>query len=215
MEKLFAEHQISCFEYYAQLPYYRHMLLQYGDEKSQKLMEACDFFEKYVSRKMLGKSIEKRPMIKIQPEKIDYTPLHTFLSHFALMPRVFEESETQQADLEITDKMILEKYGVSGVLGQDILFEWAKLLNYPGNNDLAQLKSFFTEQKKEVHGVYFDGKDRVINENNASDDEFAKDGELDDLQAIERMRNYIYDNTHGAMHQGKMFTESDEINQEL
>lgn len=88
-------------------------------------------------------------------------------------------------------------------------------MSYTGKNNLEALKHFFHESKKEVNGIYFDGKNWVVNENNGSDDEFAKDSELSSLSAIEKMREYVYANTHGNLLHGKMFTESTEVNKEL
>jgi hypothetical protein len=71
-------------------------------------------------------------------------------------------------------------------------------LNYNGKNSLDALKLFFHESKKEVNGIYYDGSDWVINENNGSDDEFAKDEELNSVSNIEKMREYVEDNVNGS-----------------
>ena len=93
LEKLFVSDQTALFEWYAQLPYYRDVLMNYGDEKRDELLSACDFFANYMQYKMLGKSIDKWPQVAVDPEKIDYTPIHEFLSHFDRVARVVDAQE--------------------------------------------------------------------------------------------------------------------------
>ena len=214
LEKLFNENQISLFERYAELPYYRDMLLSYGEEDQAKLLASCDYFQQYMHYKMLGKPIDKRPQIVLDEKQIDYSLLHNMLSHFALIPTVLEEKEAVEYSY-LTDNMLLEYYGVSDSIGQNILFDCAKILNYNGKNTLEELKHFFHKGNKEVHWIYFDGKHWVINENNGSDDEFALDTELNTLPAIEKMKKYIDANVNGNFLNGSMFTESVSVNKEL
>lgn len=67
--------------------------MNYGDEQRDELLAACDFFAKYMQYKMLGKSLDKRPKVEVDPEKIDYTPIHEFLSHFDRVARVVDAQE--------------------------------------------------------------------------------------------------------------------------
>lgn len=214
LEKLFNENQLSLIEMYAQLPYYRAILMNYGEGDQQKLSASCDYFQQYIQYKMLGKSLDKRPKIALDEENIDYRPIHNLLSHFALIPNVVEQNELQNTDY-LTDKMLLDEYGVSGNIGQNILFDCAKILSYSGKNNLEELKHFFHEGKKEVYWIYFNGKHWAINENNGSDDEFALDSELNSLSAIEKMKSYINANVNGNFLNGAMFIESKEVNKEL
>jgi hypothetical protein len=136
------------------------------------------------------------------------------MSDFTIAPTVLDENESKNYKW-LSDEEILEKYWISGILWQDILFECAKLLNYNGKNSLDDLKLFFHESKKEVNGIYYDGSDWVINENNWSDDEFAKDAELNSISNIEKMREYVNDNVNGSFIHGSMFTENTSINKEI
>lgn len=164
---------------------------------------------------MLGKSVDKRPKIDMHPEKIDYVPLHSFLTAFSVGPRLVDAQEGEKTDLAISDEQLLKEYGISASLGQNILFAYAKLLSYPGENELQALKIFFNEAEKGVKGIYFDGKHWVVNENNGSDDEFAADNELNTLANIRKMQEYVQKNTDGSFLYGDMFTESSTVNKEL
>ena len=214
LEKLFTENPTSLFQMYAELPYYKSMLLQYWDDDQMKLLSSCEYFEQYMNYKMMWKPITSYPTIDIDPDNIDYNQIHNLLSHFALIPTVLDAAEIQNYKW-LSDREILKKYQVSGVLWQDILFECAKLLNYDWKNSLDSLKVFFHESKKGVNWIYFDWEQRVINENNWSDDEFAKDSELNSVEKIENMRTYINDNVNWSFMHGHMFTENSSVNKEL
>ena len=136
------------------------------------------------------------------------------MTNFTVAATTLDENESKYYKW-LSDNEILEKYWISGVLWQDILFECAKLLNYNGKNTLDDLKSFFQESRKEVNGIYYNGSDWVINENNWSDDEFAKDAELNSISKIEKMREYINDNVNGSFLYGHMFTENTSVNKEI
>jgi len=216
LEKLYEENPIQLFQMYAELPYYRSMLVQFWDDDSTKLMDSCDFFEKYMSYKILWKPITALPVIDIDPENIDYNPIHNFLSHFALVPTVFEKEEAVSFEWRLSDQDILEKYWVSGNMWQDILFECAKLLSYDWKNSLEELKLFFNEWQKEVNGFYFDQSNKTwyVNEDRARDDSFATDAELNSLEQMEDMRRYVNANVN-KWWSWKMFTESSTVNREV
>ena len=216
LEKLYKENPISLFQMYAELPYYKSMLIQYWDNDSTKLMDACDYFEKYMSYKILWKPITSLPVINIDPENIDYNPIHNFLSHFALIPTLFEKNEAMSFEWKLSDQDILEKYWVSWNLWQDILFECAKILDYDWKNSLEELKRFFNEWQKDVNGIYFDQKNHTwyVNEDRARDDDFATDSQLNSLTNIENMRRYINANVNKSW-SWKMFTESSTVNREV
>lgn len=214
LEKLFTENPTSLFQMYAELPYYKSMLIQYWDDDEQiKLLDSCEYFEQYMNYKMMWKSITSYPRIDINPDDIDYNQIHNLLSHFALIPTVLDDVESKNYKW-LSDKEILEKYWVSGILWQDILFECARLLNYDWKNSLDELKLFFHESKKDVNWIYYNDKQRVINENWASDDKFATDSELDSLANIEKMRKYVNENVN-SWRNWKMITESSGINKEI
>ncbi len=214
LEKLFIENPTSLFQMYAELPYYKSMLIQYWDDDEQiKLLDSCEYFEQYMNYKMMWKSITSYPRIDINPDDIDYNQIHNLLSHFALIPTVLDDAESKNYKW-LSDKEILEKYWVSGILWQDILFECARLLNYDWKNSLDELKLFFHESKKDVNWIYYNDKQRVINENWASDDKFATDSELDSLANIEKMRKYVNENAN-SWRNWKMITESSGINKEI
>ena len=213
LEKIYEDNPISLFQMYGELPYYRSMLLQYWENDQMKLLDACDYFEQYISYKMLWKSLAEYPVIDIDSDNIDYNNIHNLLSHFALIPTTLNETEMKDYKW-LSDADILDKYWISGILWQDILFECAKLLNYDGSNSLDELKQFFHESRKEIHWIYYDGKQRVINENNAKDDKFAKDSELNSLENIWKMRKCVNANVNSWWN-GKMFTESWTINKEM
>ena len=214
LEKLYADNPTSLFQMYAELPYYKSMLSQYWEGDQMKLLDSCEYFEQYMSYKTLWKPITSYPTIDINPDNIDYNQIHNLISHFALIPTVLEEKEIKNYKW-LSDKDILDKYWVSGILWQDILFECARLLNYDWKNSLDNLKSFFHESKKEVNWIYYDWENRVINENNWSDDEFAKDSELNSIANIEKMREYINDNINWSFIYWSMFTENSWVNKEL
>ena len=214
LEKLFKDSPISLFQMYAELPYYRSMLSQYWWEELSKFLDASNYFEQYMVYKLLWKSIASYPKINIKPDDIDYNQIHNFMSNFTIIPAIFEENEVKNYKW-LSDEEILEKYWISGTLWQDILFECAKLLDYDGKNSLDDLKSFFHESKKEVNGIYYDWSNWVINENNWSDDEFAKDSELNSISNIEKMKEYINENVNGSFLYWSMFTENSSINKEL
>lgn len=216
LEKLYEENPIQLFQMYAELPFYKSMLIQYWDENSTKLMESCEYFEKYMSYKILWKPITALPTIDIDPENIDYNPIHNFLSHFALIPTLFEKEEAISFEWRLSDQDILEKYWVSGNMWQDILFECAKLLSYDWKNSLEELKLFFNEWQKEVNGFYFDQSNNTwyVNEDRARDDSFATDAQLNSLENIENMRRYVNANVN-KWWSWKMFTESSVVNREI
>jgi len=215
LEKLFTENPTSLFQMYAELPYYKSMLLQYWDDEQMKLLDSCEYFEQYMSYKMMWKPITSYPTIDINPDDIDYNQIYNLLSHFALIPTVLDDAESKNYKW-LPDKEILEKYWVSGILWQDILFECARLLNYDWSNSLNELKLFFHESKKEVHGIYYDVKreKRVVNEKTWRDDTFATDSELNSLANIETMRRYVNANVN-SWWSWKMFTESSGVNIEI
>ena len=214
LEKIMEENPTFLFQMYAELPYYRSMLSQYWWEDWEKLLDTCNYFEQYMVYKLLWKPVTSYPIVDVNPDDIDYNQIHNFMSDFTIAPTVLDDNESKNYKW-LSDEEILEKYGISGILWQDVLFECAKLLNYNGKNSLDDLKLFFHESKKGVNGIYYDGSDWVINENNGSDDEFAKDTELNSIPNIEKMREYIDDNVNGSFLHGSMFTENTSINKEI
>lgn len=216
LEKLYEENQVQLFQMYAELPFYKSMLVQFWDENSTKLMESCEYFEKYMSYKILWKPITALPMIDIDPENIDYNPIHNFLSHFALIPTVFEKEEAMNFEWRLSDQDILDKYWISGNIWQDILFECAKLLSYDWKNSLEELKLFFNEWQKDVNGFYFDQSNNTwyVNEDRARDDSFATDVQLNSLENIEDMRRYVNANVN-KWWSWKMFAENSVVNREI
>ena len=216
LEKFYNENPISIFQMYAELPHYKSMLFQYWDEDSTKLLESCDYFEKYMYYKILWKPITSLPNINIDPDNIDYNPINNLLSNFELIPTLFEKEEAMNFEWKLSDQDILDKYWISWNLWQDILFECAKILNYNWKNSLEDLKNFFNEEQKNVNGIYFDEKKKIwyVNEDNARDDSFATDDELNSLKCIENMRRYVNANVNKSW-SGKMFTESSTVNREV
>ena len=214
LEKIMEENPTLLFQMDAELPYYRSILSQYWWEDQEKLSDTCDYFEQYMVYKLLWKPVTAYPSVDVNPDDIDYNQIHNFMSDFTISPTVLDENESKNYKW-LSDEEILEKYGISGILWQDVLFECAKLLNYNGKNSLDDLKLFFHESKKEVNGIYYDGSDWVINENNGSDDEFAKDAELNSIANIEKMREYVNDNVNGSFIHWSMFTENTSINKEI
>jgi hypothetical protein len=215
LEKLFNENPRSLFQMYAELPYYKSMVFQYWDEDYERIMKSCDYFEKYISYKMLWKPISSYPDVDINPDDIDYNQIHNLLSNFTLMPTEFTEEEAENYKW-ISDNEILERYWISGILWQDILYECAKVLDYNWKNSLDDLKTFFHESKKEVHGIYYDEKKwkRVINEKTWRDDKFATDSELDSLEKIKDMRKYVSSHAN-SWWSWKMFNENPYVNAEI
>ena len=215
LEKLFTDNPTSLFQMYVELPYYKSMLFQYWDDEQIKLLDSCEYFEQYMSYKMMWKPVTSYPTIDINPDDIDYNQIHNLLSHFALIPTVLDDVESKNYKW-LSDKDILDKYWISGILWQDILFECARLLNYDWKNSLDELKVFFHESKKEVNWIHFDEKKKkwYVNENRARDDGFATDSELDSLANIEKMRRYVNANVN-SWWSGKMFTESGCVNKEI
>gem|GEM_PF-3801913 len=56
----------------------------------------------------------------------------------------YEVNEVTQVEL-LTNEQFQERYDISLNLGQNILYEIAKKLNYSGKNRLDDLKLFFSE----------------------------------------------------------------------
>ena len=213
LEKLFNDNPISLFQMYAELPYYRSMLSQYWDGNYEKTIESCKYFEEYMSCKMMWKSVSLYPDINMNPDNIDYNQIHNLLSHFSLVTTTFTPEQSENYKW-ISDNEILENYWISGILWQDILFECAKLLNYNWKNSLDELKLFFHESKKEVHGIYYNWEKWVINEKTRRDDKIAEDSELNSLDKIKDMRKHINSNANSWWN-WKMFNESSYINVEI
>ncbi|MEI6426531.1 MAG: hypothetical protein WCO66_04230 [Candidatus Absconditabacteria bacterium] len=216
-ENLFATQNTQLFLLYAQLPYYKQQLLQNpsGDPQDELLLKNCEYFEKYITYKMLGKSLSSWPKIDFDPKTIDYTPINDLLSNFVLSPTVIGANEiTERAEL-LTDQQVLARYDVSLNLGQNMLYDIAKSLNYTGKNDISILKKFFNEGAKTVHGIYctVDGQWR-INENNGLDNDFAKDNELNSLEKMTYFQEKLIDASDSAF-TGKMIEESASTNKEL
>ena len=215
LEKIFSENPHSLFLMYAELPYYKSKVSEYSDANLEKIIESCDFFEEYMSYKMLWKSISSYPDIDINLENIDYNQIDTFLSNFDIIPTQYTEKELKYYE-KISDEEILERFWVSGILWQDILYECAKILDYNWNNSLDNLKMFFQESKKEVHWIYYDEKKakRSINKKTRGDDTFAADSELNSLDKIKDMRDYV-DSHANSWRKWKMFNENSYINVEI
>jgi hypothetical protein len=84
---------------------------------------------------------------------------------------------------------VLAQYGVSLNLWQNILYEIARKLKYGWKNNLPDLKTFFTDESKNIHGIYCADWKWYINEDFWLDNDFATDSELD---SIDKM-TYFYE----------------------
>ncbi len=224
LEKLFGSDYRSLFLIYAQQRYYYQLLSEHREEfaNSEQLIENAKYFNQYMQYKTLGMDPSNMLDIDFSEEDIDYTRLHHFFESFTLGNTQIEQSETADKGLYLSDEQLRMRYGVTTNLWQNILYAFAKdKLGYQGQNILHasdeksfDLEKFYHEGAKDKHGIYFDGDNWTLNEDNWSDDEFAKTKELDSIEYIKNMRSYVNSNTNDIF-DGKMFTESSEVNKEL
>jgi len=204
LEKHYREDSRSLFLFYAQLPYYKKNLIMQttGNNDETTLLENADYLQQYIEYKMLGKPLSERPTISLSEQKtvdndpdIDYSPLHVFLSTFELKWVSYEVNEVTQVEL-LTNEQFQERYDISLNLGQNILYEIAKKLNYSGKNRLDDLKLFFSEWAKDIHGIYYNGKNWYVNERWSVigiDNKIGKDEKLNSLEFVEELQTQLQD----------------------
>lgn len=219
LESLFDNRYRELFLLYAQLPYYQSKLHEFPPEQQEEysaLETNINFFEDYMQYKMLGKPLSSWPKVDLDPDAIDYNHLDSLLRDFLVAPTSLQVAELKDRANFLTDLQFQEKYNISPNLGQNILFEIAWTLNYTGENDLDQLKMFYSESQRNIHGIYFAEKDqkRYLNEINGRDNVFATDTELNSVERISYMQTKIKD-ARDSFWTGRMIAESKTTNTEL
>jgi len=221
LENLYKTNQLYFYEIVASLPYYERMLNEYKvwDTDYQKISQNLEFLKQYISYKTLWQSVSEFPTINFDPERIDYNEINNLLLTFGVTATWFTSQEVTNGSIEyLDDNQINEKYNVSTSLGQNILYEIAKDSTiwwwYMWKNNLADLKIYFAEWKKESNWIYFNGKHRCINQNWALDIKFAKDNELNDINVINKMLSRINLTLHKPIWAWKMIVENRNLNDE-
>jgi hypothetical protein len=59
--------------------------------------------------------------------------------------------------------MLIETYDVAPDIETYAFYKYAKLFGFVGSADLSAIKSFLSENSKDQHGVYWDGKQWNLN----------------------------------------------------
>ncbi len=217
LEGIYTKDRIHFFEIVASLPYYENILQSIDIADKEKIIANLAFFKRYAEYKLLQLAISDYPTVNINEKTIDYDEITNLLSWWKLTAIWISAAEIWSENIEyLTDNQVREKYNVSNNLWQNVLYEIAnKKLGYTGKNDLNELKWFYTEEKKEINGIYFDPGDQdwAINENSWSDNEFATDTELNDKDTMIKMRWYI-DDAASSWTTWNMVAENDFANKE-
>ncbi len=217
LETLSTKNPVHFYEILSSLWYYENLMNEYATENKEQLSANLDFLKKYAGYKMVWKWVSDFPKIEINKDTIDFDQITNLLLTFGLTTTGVSATEIGNENIEyLSDAEITEKYSISNNLWQNILYEIAnKQLWYVWANNLADLKIFYSENKKETNWIYFDpgDQDRAINENNWSDNEFAPDAELNDPKKIIKMRGYIDDAANSSI-TWNMITGNDTANKE-
>jgi hypothetical protein len=131
-ENIFAKNNRQMYLMFAQLPYYQNLANETlsADPDIQSIQENIRFIQEYMAYKMLGVSIHTIPQTDINPEKIDYTTIDVFVRTFSLQASFMEEQEIEQRSECLTQEQVTNRFGMSPYIGQNILFEIAKKLDY-------------------------------------------------------------------------------------
>ena len=220
LENIYKINPSQFYEIVAWLPYYESMFNEYKvwDTDYTKISQNLDFLKKYISYKTLGMSVSDLPVINFDPQKIDYNEINNLLLTFWTTVTGFTSEETVNENVEyLDDGEVNAKYNVSTNLGQNVLYEIAQsqYLNYVGPNDFNSLKTFYSEDTKDNHWIYYDVKAKqwCINEDYWTDNSFGNDEEINNVETIKHMRDHINDAAN-SLTTGKMIPAAWELNQE-
>lgn len=220
LENVYKINPNQFYEIVAWLPYYESMFNEYKiwDTDYTKISQNLDFLKKYITYKTLGMSVSDLPVINFDPQKIDYNEINSLLLTFWTTVTGITAWEISNENVEyLDDGEVNEKYDVSTNLGQNVLYEIAKskYLNYVWPNDFTSLKTFYSEDTKDSHGIYYDIKSKEwrINEDYWIDNSFGDDEQLNNVKTIQHMREHINDALSSST-TGKMIPAAWKLNQE-
>lgn len=214
-ENIFAKNNRQMYLMFAQLPYYQNLANETlsADPDIQSIQENIRFIQEYMAYKMLGVSIHTIPQTDINPEKIDYTTIDVFVRTFSLQASFMEEQEIEQRSECLTQEQVTNRFGMSPYIGQNILFEIAKKLDYSWPNTWENLHQWFAPDNGEKYGIYYEDDTRYLNENWWLDTTIGTDQDMQNMSTILTMRGYIQ-NAKDWIVTGDMVNSNEKINTE-
>lgn len=205
------------YEQFMLLPYFEKLVQQYWWAEQTSLLKNIDYFKRYMSLYLSDKDMSYIPKVslpmknnEVDLEKVDFTQIKNFLKHdWVIEPALLNLDDVDKLSSSLdycTDDQILERYNVSQILGQQILFriatevfdyQWPNRLNKERDkkidSELPSLKSFFAENGSEVYKwIYFDADKNAWMINDVGfDNKLFEDNQLNTIDAIKNFEKEI------------------------
>lgn len=187
---------MQCVAYW--IDSYEWMMENYKDNNTQYniIKDKIAYFKKYYWYKTFGYTSIDFPMMPEQLASLepDMNMVENMILNGEITPTTMQKadilSSIQSGKTQIVDaNQTAEVLSVSPVLWQQIFFRIAKeIMGYKWNNNIQELKLFYTEDKDDTNGIYHKGNSWYYNIVWLTDIKLCDDNQLHDWTVFQTMK---------------------------